>query len=172
MRATRSKKSDIQYTFKVTALVKNYVVFTNPRGYYLSKRKEMPWVKIAILGRQNLYKFAENITQAFEFNFDYCFGFYSNIDTAYYHDSKIQYELFADLDEVEPTEAGSVKKTKVVDVWKKSGDKMTFLFDYGDGWRFTVEALEITPVMHERAYPITTEKNGLPPVQYPPEKFF
>lgn len=172
MRTVRSKENDKEYIFKVTALVESYVAFSDKKGYHSVKPKEKPSRKIAILGRQNLYKFAESIVHAFEFDFDHCFGFYSNIDTDFYHDSKIQYELFADLDDVEPTEAGSVKKTKVEKVWKKSGDKMTFLFDYGDGWRFLVELLEIRPVKVVWAYPIIMEKSGLAPVQYPPERFF
>ena len=172
MRTIKSRKNDIKYIFKVTALVNNYIAFSEAKNFHRLKTKEMPWVKVVILGRQNLYKFAESIVYAFEFDFDHCFGFYSNVETDYYHDSKTQYELFADLDDVEPTEAGSVKKTKVAKVWKKAGDKMTFLFDYGDGWRFLAELLEIQPEKEVWAYPVIMEKHGLAPVQYPPEKFF
>ena len=99
-------------------------------------------------------------------------GFYSNVDSDFYHDSKVQYELFADLDDVEPTEAGSVRKTKIEKVWEKQGDKMTFLFDYGDGWRFLIELLEIKHADRKISYPTTLEENGLAPQQYPPEEFF
>lgn len=128
----------------------------------------MPWRKIAILGRQSLYKFAESIVNSFDFYFDHCFGFYSNINSDFYHDSERQFELFADLDDVEPTEAGSVKKTKVSKVWNKAGDKMTFLFDYGDGWRFLVELSEIKTTDKSKVYPFVLEKFRQSPVQYPP----
>ena len=64
--------------------------------------------------------------------------------------------------------AGSVKKTKISQVWKNSGDKRTFLFDYGDDWRFLVELLEIRNVNPKKNYPEIMEKFGKAPEQYPP----
>lgn len=137
MRAIKPKDTDKEYVFNITALIPN-----------------RPWRKIALLGRQNLYKFAESIVYSFNFCFDHCFGFYSKINTEFYHDSLRQYELFADLGDVEPTKAGSVKNTKISEVWENSGDKMTFLFDYGDGWRFLVELEEIKNVDKTKLYPV------------------
>src|SRR3989344_4066683 len=95
--------------------------------------------EIEVLENSSPYKLAEAIVGAYDFDFDHAFGFYSNIKDDYFKSERM-YELFADLEEsgIEPTEAGSVKKTKIGDVWKKVGDKMMFLFDYGDGWQFAV----------------------------------
>lgn len=170
MNTITPKEKDKQYIFKITALVKNYVGYTEKKSYHVVKSKEMPTRAVALLGRQSLYKFAEAITYSFDFYFDHCFGFYSNVDSYYYHDSKVQYELFADLEDVEQTKAGSVKKTKVEKVWEKPGDKMTFLFDYGDGWRFLVELLAIDIADRKSSYPMFSEEGGTAPAQYPPEE--
>ena len=93
----------------------------------------------------SLYKFAEAIVAAYDFDFDHCFGFFSTIAESRYFDSDRKYELFTDLieegEDMEPTGAGSVKQTKVSDVWKNVGEKMLFLFDYGDNWLFVVELI-------------------------------
>lgn len=127
------------------------------------------WREIAILGRDSLYNFGEAIVKSFNFFFDHCFGFYSNLKEQY-HDSERQYELFADLPDVEPTPAGSVKKTKVSTVFEKVGGKMMFLFDYGDGWRFLVELEEMKNPEMGKSYPILLSGTGDPPEQYPPCK--
>jgi len=98
--------------------------------------------KIQIAQYKTLYSFAKFIVRSFGFDFDHCFGFYSNFDRI--SDSGKAYELFVDVREepLSPKTKG-VKKTKVFQVFKKPGDKMLFLFDYGDGWRFIVELKEI-----------------------------
>jgi len=85
--------------------------------------------KIEVLGNVSLYKLAKAIVDAYGFDFDHCFGFFSNLGNNYFKSEK-QYELFADLPDVEPTRASSVKKTKVLQVWKDINDKMLFLFSF------------------------------------------
>lgn len=121
---------------------------------------------IEVTPNTNLYNLAAAIVSAYGFNFDHCFGFYSNIDSNFYHDSKEQYELFADLDDVEPTEALSVKHTKVHQVWCERGKKMAFLFDYGDGWRFLVELIGSAEKQSDTQYPIVIRRKGRAPKQY------
>ena len=69
--------------------------------------------KIQIAETKSLYNFAKVITQAFDFYFDHCFGFYSDLKR--YHDSKKVYELFYDIDDVEPPapHVKSVKRTQL-----------------------------------------------------------
>ena len=92
-----------------------------------------------IPGADSLYDLAEAIVNAFGFDFDHAFGFYSKL-TGHIYDSPLKYELFADIGNAD-SEARSVKKTKIVDVFPEPGAKMTFLFDYGDDWQFKVEML-------------------------------
>ncbi len=121
---------------------------------------------IEVTPSSNLYRLAAVIVAAYGFDLDHCFGFYSNIDSDFYHDSKEKYELFADLDDVEPTDALSVKYTKVQQVWCERGKKMIFLFDYGDGWRFLVELVGSTEKRADVQYPLVIKRKGRAPKQY------
>ena len=148
----------------------------SPRGlrYYIfdvwldddGKRKVFRRIRIADI--KSLYSFAKIITQAFGFYFDHCFGFYDNF--ARYHDSKKAFELFADIGEepLSPTSKG-VKKTQLRSVFKRPGEKMLFLFDYGDGWRFSVELKDIKQAETRALKPVILERHGEAPLQYPPE---
>lgn len=124
--------------------------------------------KIQIPGTKSLYSFAKTITQAFGFYFDHCFGFYDNFER--YHDSKKAYELFTDIGEDPAPGVKGVKSTKIAQVFKTPGDKMLFLFDYGDGWRFAVELKKIKPSENRDLKPAILEQTGKAPLQYPPCK--
>ena len=119
----------------------------------------------------DLYKLAEAIVGAYGFDFDHAFGFFSKIAESRYFDSEKKYELFTDLieegEDLEPTGAGSVKKTKTSEVWGNVGDKMMFLFDYGDNWRFIVELVDFGEKKAKQKYPRVIKKVGTAPEQYP-----
>lgn len=123
---------------------------------------------IEIKENTNLYKLAEAIIGAYDFDFDHAFGFFSTVGERYF-DSKRKYELFADMEneDIEPTGAGSVKKTRIGEVWKNIGDKMLFLFDYGDNWLFVVELGDFGAVKPKTKYPRILKKSGQAPEQYP-----
>lgn len=118
----------------------------------------------------NLYKVAEAIVDAYDFDFDHCFGFFSRVAESRYFDSERKYELFTDLieegEDLEPTGADSVKKTKAKEVWQNIGDKMMFLFDYGDNWQFAVELIRFGEKNAEKKYPRIVKKVGRAPSQY------
>lgn len=122
---------------------------------------------IEIKENASLYKLAEAIINAYDFDFDHAFGFFSTISERYF-DSERKYELFADMEDegIEPTGAGSVKKTKINEVWKNIGDKMLFLFDYGDNWRFVVELAGFGGTQPKQKYPRIIKKVGPAPEQY------
>lgn len=126
--------------------------------------------ELEVLENLNLYKLAGQIVNAYNFDFDHAFGFYSNMGDDYFK-SKKMYELFADMEDegVEPTDvkAESVEKTKIGEVWKKIGDKMTMLFDYGDGWQFAVELSGFSEKQPKTKYPRVLKSVGKTPEQYP-----
>ncbi|MFA4880010.1 MAG: hypothetical protein WC650_00100 [Candidatus Doudnabacteria bacterium] len=124
--------------------------------------------EIEIPENANLYKLAETIVNAYNFDFDHCFGFFSKIAEYGYFDSEKKYELFADLknEGIEPTGAGSVKKTKIKEVWQQKGDKMMFLFDYGDNWQFIVKLIDFSQKKPNIKYPRVLKKIGRAPRQY------
>lgn len=124
--------------------------------------------EIEVLENLNLYKLAETIVNVYGFDFDHAFGFFSTIGERYF-DSERKYEFFTDMEDegIEPTGAASVKKTKISEVWKNIGDKMLFLFDYGDNWLFVVELIGFGAAEPKTKYPRVTKKVGQAPEQYP-----
>ena len=51
--------------------------------------------RIQISGQATLYKFAQTIVGAFDFDFDHCFGFYDTLD--FRRKAKKAYEYFVDI---------------------------------------------------------------------------
>ena len=121
---------------------------------------------IEIESSKSLYDLAAAIVQAFDFDLDHAFGFYSELDEHVF-DSRVRYELFADLEG--GGEARSVKKTKVAQAFPAVGSKMQFLFDYGDDWRFQVELIGQGEKTPRARYPKVLKAVGKAPPQYPPE---
>ncbi len=131
------------------------------------KRDEKATRKIQIEADKTLYKFAEAIIKSFDFNFDHCFGFYSSFEGNITKAERL-YELFVDCNESPSEGAKSVKKTKISEVFRVAGDKMLFLFDYGDEWRFSVELKEIKEGENQGMKTAVIESTGKAPKQYPP----
>jgi len=65
--------------------------------------------------------------------------------------------------------AKSVEKTKIAEVFKTTGKKMLFLFDYGDEWRFEVRLTALGEKMPKTRYPRMVTSMGEAPPQYPDE---
>jgi len=80
------------------------------------------------------------------------------------------FELFVDIGEESRPQAKGVKKTKIAKTFTDVGEKMIFLFDYGDGWQFNVELLEIRNAPKGDLKPVILESIGKAPLQYPPCK--
>ena len=120
---------------------------------------------IEIAGSASLFKLAEAINRAFDFDFDHAFGFYSKL-TGNYFDSPVKYELFADMGE--PTEgARSVKKTSIAEAFPKDKAKLLFMFDYGDEWLFKTERISSGAKAPKAKYPRVAKSEGEAPEQYP-----
>ena len=128
---------------------------------------------IEIPENKSLYNLAEAIVGSFDFDFDHAFGFYSDLGWDYY-DSRIRYELFADIemenigmDSDDQPKAGSVKRTKISRVFTELNQKMQFLFDYGDDWRFEIEVKDFAEKAKGVKYPRILAAQGESPEQYP-----
>ncbi len=123
--------------------------------------------KVKISGTKSLYNFAKVITQAFEFHFDHCFGFYESLKDQ--RNCQKVFELFVDIGE-EPTSgvAKGVKRVKISQAFKYIGEKLIMLFDYGDGWQFNVELKEIRKTEKLDFDTVVLERIGKAPLQYPP----
>jgi hypothetical protein len=125
---------------------------------------------IEIQSSKKLYDLASVIVAAFGFDFDHAFGFYSLLKGSILR-SPVKYELFADMDDIgEESDAGSVKRTPISEAFAEIGHKMTFLFDYGDGWEFRVELIGKGAKERGAKYPRVVKKVGTAPEQYPMEE--
>jgi hypothetical protein len=122
--------------------------------------------KIKISGSRSLYEFARVINKAFGFSFDHAFGFYDCFGDL--REAKKAYELFVDAGEEASPGAQGVKKIKISQAFSGVGERMLFLFDYGDEWRFSVELKEIRKTEEKESDSVILESIGKAPVQYPP----
>jgi hypothetical protein len=120
---------------------------------------------VEIEASKSLYKLAETIVSAFDFDFDHAFGFYSGAPYAAKRKFPI-YELFADMGEADAGILG-VKKTKISEAFPAVGHSLTFLFDYGDDWLFRVKLKGTGKKVPKVRYPRIVESKGEAPEQYP-----
>jgi hypothetical protein len=118
---------------------------------------------IEVSSSSTLADLAEAIVAAFGFDMDHAYGFYSKL-TGKLFDSPRRFELFADI---EGSGSRSVKRTRVITAFQNVGSAMTFLYDYGDEWRFRVEVVETGQAQPGADYPRTVSKFGKAPPQYP-----
>lgn len=122
---------------------------------------------ISILGNDTLHSLASAIIQAFDFQEDHAFGFYSDLGNKYAN-SRFKYELFKDMGQpVCDDGTKGVKDTKVSTVFRSSGKKMQFIFDFGDNWRFELESLGFSDEPDVLGSPRVVATRGAPPQQYP-----
>jgi hypothetical protein len=115
---------------------------------------------------QSLYQLAQAIVEAFDFDFDHAFGFYTGRTRATMMRDHPMYELFVDQGEADPG-VRSVKKTAVARAFPAIGHAMTFLFDYGDSWHFNVSLKETGTKLSKVKYPRQVAARGEAPPQYP-----
>ena len=120
---------------------------------------------LEIHSEASLYDLAEAILNFYVFDLDHAFGFYTKT-TGRILDSKPKYEIFADRGEV--CDALSVDETSVAEAFFKAKHKMTFLYDYGDNWRFLVEVIGRGRLDPSKSYPLLISSAGKAPLQYPP----
>ena len=130
------------------------------------ERQRSIYRDIEIEASKSLYKLAEAIVAAFDFDFDHAFGFYTGHTPAKMMHTHPMYELFADMGEANPGVLG-VKKTKVSQAFPRTGHTMIFLFDYGDEWHFRVSLRATGTKAAKARYPCVVTLRGDAPAQYP-----
>jgi hypothetical protein len=161
-----SKQIPVKPTVSKKCVLENYIFEVLIINSSVCDLKEKVMRKIRISGIKSLYNFAKVITQAFGFQFDHCFGFYDNLSDI--RKCKKAFELFVDAGEAPATEiTKGVKKTKIAQAFIRAGEKMLFLFDYGDEWRFYIELKEIRKADKRESKPAVLESIGMTPLQYP-----
>jgi hypothetical protein len=122
------------------------------------------WREIEVAGTTTLYKLADAIVGSFNFAFDHAFGFYPKLDGDTFKGPR--YELFVDIGEKTDPQASGVERTRAASAFREVGDKMLFLFDYGEEWRFVVELRGRNPRAPGTRLPRVVEARGKAPPQY------
>lgn len=126
------------------------------------------WREIEITPDKSLSNLAEAIINAFDFEFDHAYGFYDRLGHNYYKSTK-KYELFFDMGEdmYEDGTAQGVEETSIESVFTKKGQRMQFIFDYGDMWSFIVKYSGTGEKVPKKRYPCIINSVGEAPEQYP-----
>lgn len=122
---------------------------------------------VEVPGNMTLEILAKNIVSSFGFGFDHMFAFTSNLTDPYGKAIKL-FEAFVDYADDYTEGAKSVKEYYVDDAFEKVGERMQFLFDYGDDWRFFVEVLAKKEVIRtSKNMFVLVSSAGTDPEQYP-----
>ncbi len=122
---------------------------------------------IIVSENKSLVHLAESILEAYDFECDHCFGFYSDIEHKHGIVPDEVYELFVDIDgESIHDHAQSVEKTKILTVFDTLGKTMRFLFDYGDNWEFIVSLKDSREANPTEKLPCVIRSIGEAPQQY------
>lgn len=115
-----------------------------------------------------LYVLADAIVTSVGFDDkSHAFGFYATDNPKRYRDAHERYELFADEGGAISPKSKSVKRTKLYQVFTVEGQKMVFLFDYGDDWLFELEVRGFGGKAAGAQYPRVLTSKGEAPEQYP-----
>jgi hypothetical protein len=121
---------------------------------------------IEIASNASLYDLARAILEAFGFDMDHAFGFYSGKTRGTLLRARPKYELFADMEDID-SDALSVEQTDVAEAFPKLRKRLTFLFDYGEGWLLQVTLTGIGHKVPRTRYPKVLLVQGEAPEQYP-----
>jgi hypothetical protein len=127
---------------------------------------------IEILSNKTMLNLSEAILDSFDFDDrSHLFGFFSSLGDNYYN-SPVRYELSPDpgstwMGTDSKPKSNSVKHAKIGDVFTEVKQKMQFVFDYGDEWRFEIEVRRFGEKEVGVEYPRVLVKKGESPEQYP-----
>ena len=127
---------------------------------------------IEILSGKPLTALADAILDAFEFgDKEHLFGFFSSLGRNHY-DSPIRYESSPDPGSTwmgmgARPKSKSAKRAKIIQVLTEKKQKIQFVFDYGDEWRFEIEVRGFGDMENGVKYPRILASKGASPEQYP-----
>ena len=115
------------------------------------------WRRIAVPAALTLDDLAGAILDAYAFDYDHLYRFsWENRFglTVHVHHPAMDESPFTD-------------EVRVGDLPFASGDAMSYLYDFGDNWEFTVLLERVDPADRRRKRPVLLESRGKAPEQYP-----
>jgi hypothetical protein len=119
------------------------------------------WRQISVSHRHTLADLHLAIQGAFNFDDDHLYAFYVEGDT---HTGKPFYCEYAAEDEGE--DAKTAEETTIEEMALFKGQKLCYLFDFGDEWLFDVTLIKIDKNAPPLLKPLIVKTKGEPPEQY------
>ncbi|SRR5579883_83811 len=114
------------------------------------------WRRIAIPAKRELSWLAGTILDAFDFDYDHLYEFsYKN---RFGHTIRIGHPYMKT--------SPCADEVRIGDLFLEPGARMTYLYDFGDNWKFDVQLEEINPADSKVKKPTILESHGKAPVQY------
>jgi hypothetical protein len=116
------------------------------------------WRRIAVRGDMVLDDLSDSILAAYNFGHDhlYCFNYKNRFGAT----AKVNHPFMED----EPPWTDAVK---IGDIGLLPKDQMTYIFDFGDWWEFSLQLEKIDPIDPQLKKPKLLASHGKAPQQYP-----
>ena len=125
-------------------------------GRYIFKVSlEKIWCRISISAHEKFNAFSYAVLSAFDFDSDHLYRFI--YETRFGNEQVVNHPYME--------EGPSADEVMLGEIALKVGAQMTFHFDFGDDWRFSIVLEEILPE-DDKSSPKMLEQHGKPPEQY------
>jgi len=115
------------------------------------------WRKISVSHQHSLYNLHMVIQEAFDFDNDHLYAFYVG------GNQRTGKPIYCTGTE---SEGVTAEETTIADLGLYMGQKLLYLFDFGDEWKFDVELLSIDKNSVLPIHPVIIEAKGGSPEQY------
>jgi len=115
--------------------------------------------RVAVRGDQTLVDLHEELRRAFEWWDDHLYSFW--LDGEFWGGRENEY-----TSPVEPENGVKTADVAVARLGMRTGDEIAYVFDFGDEWRVRLRLAEVGNAGDE-SYPVTLERRGKAPPQYP-----
>lgn len=115
--------------------------------------------RLAVRGDQTLADLHEELRRAFEWSDDHLYSFW--LDGKFWGGKESEY-----TSPVEPEPGVKTTDIEVARLDLEAGQEIAYVFDFGDEWRVRLRLAELHPAGDE-SYPLTLERHGKAPPQYP-----
>ncbi len=114
------------------------------------------WRRIAAPAASTLGELATAILDAFAFDYDHLYAFYV----------ENRFGTSVRIDHPQLGEPPFTNQVHIGDLPLQAGAEMTFLYDFGDHWEFSVQLERLDPPDHQRKKPTLIDQRGKAPEQY------
>lgn len=115
--------------------------------------------RLAVRGDQTLADLHEELRRAFEWWDDHLYSFW--LDGEFWGSKESEY-----TSPVEPEAGVKTADIEVARLDLEASQEVAYVFDFGDEWRVRLRLVELRPAGDE-SYPLTLDRRGKAPPQYP-----